>query len=377
VTVVGDYSSRVRAAVVLLGLASILELLVKTIGATFQAHDDLQTLTVARLVQRLWTAVVGIAALALGAGVVDVAAIYLGGTAVALVYLARSLIGRGLAPPVVLSLTHAWWLVVASFPLGLTVVFSAIVFRADATILSLMKDNLAVGLYGAAYQLLEATLFVTYAFVAAIWPTLSRLTSATRPSIGEAYEGACKVIASSLLPLGTGFVFFARPVTELVYGDGYAHAVLAVRLLGGAVAVYGISYLSSYLLISQDRQAIIAWVTAAVAVENVVLNVLLIPPYSLDGAAAATSISEASLAALFVGFCVRQIGRISVSRILLGPAIGSAGIVAVAVVVGASLPALMIAAVIYLLLLLSVERWLHPADVRLALDAVRRGRVVS
>ena len=163
---------------------------------------------------------------------------------------------------------------------------------------------------------------MSYAFVAAIWPTLSRLGSATRPSIAEAYEGACKVLASLLLPLGTGFVLFAEPVTELVYGDAYAHAVPAVRLLGGAVAVYGLSYLSSYVLVSQDRKAVIAWVTAAVAVENVVLNLLLIPPYSLEGAAAATSISEASLALLLAGFCVRDTGRISLSRILLGPAIG-------------------------------------------------------
>jgi O-antigen/teichoic acid export membrane protein len=377
VATIGDYSNRVRVAVLLLGFASVIELISKTIGATFQAHHDLRPLTVAGVIQRLWTAVVGIAALALGAGVVLVAAIWFSGAVAGLAYAARSLIARGLAPRVTLSGRHTRWLVVTSFPIGVTLIFSTIVFRADATILSLMKSNVVVGLYGAAYQLLEATLFLSYAFVAAVWPTLSQLGPTTRPTIGQAYESACKVLAALLLPLGTGFVLFAEPVTELVYGGAYADAVTAVRLLGGAVAIYGLRYLSAYVLIAQDRQAIIALVTAAIAVENVALNLVLIPSFSLEGAAAATSISEASMAVLLVGFCLRRIGRISVSRILAGPAIGCAAITVVALVGGANIPTLAVAAVTYLLVLLIVERLLHPADVRVTLDALRHGRVFS
>ena len=42
-------------------------------------------------------------------------------------------------------------------------------------ILSQLKGNDAVGFYGVAYRLLESTLFITYTFVAALLPTLSRL----------------------------------------------------------------------------------------------------------------------------------------------------------------------------------------------------------
>jgi O-antigen/teichoic acid export membrane protein len=377
VVTIGDYSGRVQAAVVLLGFAAVIDLLAKTVSATFQAHHDLRPFAVALFIERLCTATLGIAALALGAGVTAVAAIYLCAAIVAFAYITRALIVRALGPRITLSSKHLRWLVTTSFPLGLTLIFNTIVFRADATILSLIKDNVQVGLYGAAYQLLESTLFVSFAFVAAIVPILSRLGATTVPSLGEAYEGACKVLVALLLPLGTGFVLFAEPVTRLVYSDEYTDAATAVRLLGGAVALYGLSYLSSYVLIAQDRQRLIPWVTALVAAENVALNLVLIPSYSFRGAAAATSISEATLALLLVGSCLRGVGRISPSRILTGPVTGCAVIVAIALLGGENLPTLAIAAVSYPPVLLLVERRLHPADVRLALAAVRRQRVPS
>ncbi len=375
---IGGYDSHVRLAVVLFGFASVIDLVTKTIGATFQAHHDLRPFAAAGVIQRLWTAAAGIAVLAaLRGGVVDVAAIYLGGSVLALAYASRALVARGLAPPIGISAGNLRWLFLTAFPIGLTLIFNTIVFRADATILSLMKGSAAVGIYGAGYQLLESTLFISYAFVAAIWPTLSQLGTTTRPTIGQVYERACKVLASLLLPLGAGFVLFGGPVTRLVYGGGYADAVTTVRLLGGAVALYGLSYLSSYALIALDRPAILAWVTAAVAAENVGLNVLLIPHFSFDGAAAATSISEVSSAVLFTGFVIHRIGRVSPTRVLLGPVLGCGTMTAVALVVGANLPALAIAVLSYVVVLFVVEHRLYPEDVRFTLDAVRRSRAVG
>ena len=140
-----------------------------------------------------------------------------------------------------------------------------------------MKGNSAVGLYSSAYRLLESTLFISYAFVAAVLPTLSRLCPTTSPTIAEAYALGLKGIVAVLLPIGTAFVLFAEPVIRLIYGDDFLPAVSAMRLLGAAAALYGVSYLGSYLLVSQDRTRVIPWVTAAVAVLNIALNLALIP----------------------------------------------------------------------------------------------------
>ena len=205
--------------------------------------------------QRYVTAAVGIVAMLGGAGVVAVAAIYLGGALLALVYGAWRL-ARRVRPSALVSPGRARALVRASAALGVLVLLQTALFRLDAVILSQLKGNDAVGLYGVAYRLLESTLFLSYTFVAALLPTLSRLTAGTRtPSVGEAFELGLKLIAmraaggrrraSCCSPSRWSTSSTRRPTTR---------PSRPVRLLGGAAAFYGVSYLAAHVLIAQRRQ---------------------------------------------------------------------------------------------------------------------------
>ena len=86
VAFVGGYTAEVRAAVAILAVAAVVELLAKSFYATFQALDDMRPVAMSFIVQRYVTAAVGIVAMLAGAGVVAVAAVYLGGALLALAY---------------------------------------------------------------------------------------------------------------------------------------------------------------------------------------------------------------------------------------------------------------------------------------------------
>jgi O-antigen/teichoic acid export membrane protein len=377
VAVFGDYDPNVQLVVVILAFAVLLELIAKTVFAAFRAFEDMAPIASTLVLQRFLTAGVGITALALGGGVLAVSLIYLAGAAVALVYVSRGLIKRAVRPRLRLSYPRARWLALTALPIGVSGIFSAVAFRIDATMLSLFKGNGAVGLYGAAYRLLESTLFLSYAFVAAAVPTLSRLRRETTPSIAEGYETSAKVMVAVLLPLGVGFALFAEPVTLLLYGDEFEAATGAVRLLGGAAALYGISYLSAYVLLSQNRQRAIAWITGVVAVENILLNLVLIPRYSFMGAAFVTTVSEATLALLTVVVALRATGRVSFARIFSGPAVACFGMGAAAAVLGTGILGMVIAVLVYVLALVGVEHRLWPADLRMLADAINWRRAAA
>jgi len=261
----------------------------------------------------------------------------------------------------------------SSFSIGLASAFGLVLFRADATILGLIKGDVAVGIYGAAYRLLESTLFLGYNVVTAAYPTMSRLDRSTSPTIGEAYEAALKALVVIFLPIGAFLVLFGGPFISLVYGDAFDEAENAVRLLGAAAALYPISYLSGYVLVSQDRQRLIPWITGAVAAENVVLNLLVIPHYSYDGAAAVTSLSELTHATAFLVVAMTVTGPVSPSRIGTGAAAGVAAMLAVALLAGSNLAGAAVAVALYPLVVLGVERLRHPDDVR-AITALVRAR---
>ena len=122
------------------------------------------------IVQRGSMAGVGIVALLAGAGLVEVGVIFFGA---ALLGLANSIIWLRLrvARPRVTVDPHLWKaLAKAGAPLGTALLLYAILLRVDATLLSFLggDDNAEVGIYGAAFRLVEATMFVSLAFSGAV-----------------------------------------------------------------------------------------------------------------------------------------------------------------------------------------------------------------
>ena len=368
---VAGYDAEVRAAVALLAVAAVVELASKSLYATFQGHDDMRPVAVSLVIQRWVTAAAGILAMLLGAGVVTVSAIYLGGALLAFVYAAARLVAMRIGASRALSAEGTRTLLGMSVALGITLIVQTVLWRVDAVLLSLIDGNAAVGVYGVAYRLLESTLFISYSFVAALMPTLARASRDSDPPLGVAFEGGAKLMVATLLPLGAVFALFPEPILTLIYGSEFDDAIGPLRWLAPATAVYGLGFLSATLLIAQGRQGLLPWFTGAILVINVVLNLLLIPAYSYDATAAVTSLSELMLAVACVVAVLKLTGPVSAWRIAAGPVIGCLAIGAVALLAGTGLVALVVAGVVYALVLLAVERRLFPADVRLMRDTLR------
>ena len=372
--VIGVLAGHGRSAVIvvaILAVSAFIELMAKTLYSVFLGLEDMRPPSAALLIQRTASALGGIGALLAGAGVVTVAALYLGGVVVAFAWTARRVAARA-HPRRWFNATSARSLLLTSMPSGINVLLSTVLFRVDTLILALFKGTAAVGLYGAAYRLLESTLVLSYAVAVAMLPTLSRLSRASVPSVAEAYAGGAKVIATTLTPIGCTFALFAEPLIETIYGAEYAPAATALRLLGGAATLYGFSHLALYVLIAQGRQRTIPWITAGVVLLNVALNLTLIPRFSIDAAAFATSASELVLAVLMTGAALRVTGRVPARRVLAGPLAGAAAMAATALVAGTTLAALALALLAYVVTVFLVERWLHPADLHLVADLLRR-----
>lgn len=359
-----------RIVVALLGIAVVAELLRGTCFAVFEAHERFVYIPIALIAQRLVANSIALGALFAGAGVVTVAAIYLGGAVFAFA-VAFVLMVRYVERPRLRIEPRIWsTLMKAAIPLGLAGVFGTVLFRVDATMLAAFKPKSVVGNYGAAYRLFEATLFLGWSSGAAVYPVYSRLDHA---ALGRVFERSIKLVAGLSFPLGVAATVLARPAIELFYGSGYNQAVGALQLLGPAIAFYGVAYLSALLLASQRRQRILTLIMGVAAIENILGNLVLIPAFSLNGAAAGTSISQVLVAAPLLIACSRAVGGIRWTRMLAGPAIASAVAAgAMVALVGLPVVALFAGAVVYLLVLAALERVFFPDDLRGMMQLLRR-----
>src|SRR4051794_15856326 len=81
----GGYGAATRLATLLIGLGVAFEVMAKSWGAIFQAHERLELVSLGLIIQRVLTAVVGIAVLTAGGGLVAAAFVYMAGALVGLV----------------------------------------------------------------------------------------------------------------------------------------------------------------------------------------------------------------------------------------------------------------------------------------------------
>lgn len=368
------YPERVVTLTLLLGFATVLNILGASALGVFQAYERMEYHVYSTLPQKYLSAGLGIAVLLLGGSIVAVAAGVLIASGVGLV-IAFVLQFRFFRRPPLRIHAGRWRAIVRdAMPFGLQELFAQVLFRIDIVLLSLYTSSAVVGWYGASYRLLEASLFVSWSVASAVMPMFSYLGEDTRPSLSTVYEKSVKFLLALTVPIGVVLVVEAEALIELIYGlERFDPSVGALRLLGGALILYAVTHLTGALVLARRRGGPFVWATAGVALLNVALNLVLIPRLSLDGAAAATLISELVLVVLALVLAQRLLGRLRLMAMASGPLVAGAamGIVMIALN-GELLLTLPLGTLAYLLVLCAFEFRRFREDAEVARSILRR-----
>ncbi len=370
---VAGYDDQTRETVWLLAIGFVLDAVANTIYSVFLAHERNGLIAAVVVVQRVGAAAAGLTVLALGYGVVAVAATYSAAAAVGLV-MASVLLVRKIGLPRRSVSTRGWMrLTAVSLPFALQDVFSVLLFKLDAVILSLMATQAAVGVYGAAYRLLESSLFITFALTGAFAPMYTYLTAHSEPTVGAAFERSLKLALVGLTPIAVVFGVLAEPICRLLFGAGLEDAADPLRFLAPVVALIGIVTLASSLIVSRRNPMVMVWSTAGIVLLNVILNVLLIPSWDETGAAVAMLASEVAFMIVVVPLAARTVGGVRWLPTISGPLLAGAAMIPLLFLLeGVPLVAVAVGSAAYLLVLVVVERLVAPRDVELVSRIARR-----
>lgn len=248
-------------------------------------------------------------------------------------------------------------LVRAALPLLLASVFTVIAYRIDTVMLSLMKGDAAVGLYSAAYQLINALGFIPVAFTAALLPVLSRLHITGQDSLRFAYQKSFKYLLLVALPIAVATMLVADRIILGIYSSGFSEAAAALRILIWGIPFSFINSLLVTIVVSINRQDLITRVAFLSMVLNVIGNLLLIPKYSYTGASISTVVTGALGCALYLYFVSRLVCRVELHRLIVKLAI-ACGVMAGSLILLQHLNLFLvvpIAAIIYLAVLLLLK----------------------
>ena len=251
-------------------------------------------------------------------------------------------------------------------------IFTVVLFKVDAVILSLIATQAAVGVYGAAYRVFETTLFIPYALSGAFSAMYTYLSHDSEPTVGIVFERSIKLAVMVLTPTAILFGVLARPLVEAIYGADFGDAAAPLELLAPTVLLIGVIVLAGTLVVSRSDPKPMIRITAVMALLNIGLNFALIPSHGAVGAAAAMLITEAVFAVVVVRMAMAIGGELAPVRTLAGALIAAVPMTAVALLLHHSfLPALAASTAVYVVALIAAERVISPADLRFGVSILR------
>jgi O-antigen/teichoic acid export membrane protein len=266
---------------------------------------------------------VGVAALAGGVGVFTGALAYTVGAVVHLIgtlVWSRSLWRRaevGDAPESAAGMLVA--MIRESLPLAVTGIFIAIYFRLDSVMLNAMQGPHAVGLYGSAYRFFEAMVILSAAYRSVLFPFMSRRADGPSESLAVLCRKSFRLHLILTIGVAVLFTVLSPRLITLLLGREYLAASSALRILMWALPGAFMADMLLHLLVAQRRQFDTTRAVAVTAVFNVALNLILIPRFSIVGAAIATVASEMlSFGLMFVAFS-RTVPPLGLARAVRAP----------------------------------------------------------
>lgn len=251
------------------------------------------------IVTRVAAFALALAALALHGGVLAVGAMQvvagLLGVPIVLVAASRFAVAPRLRAPGALVRE----MLAGGLPFAATAVLVMVYFRIDVLMVSQMRGERSVGLYGAGTNVLFAALIASQVLVSALFPVIARERSLAEPAARAVSRRAMTLSLLMSLPFAVGAWLVPGPVLVLLFGAEYAGAARSFTWLIATLPVLFVTNLVGNALGAVGRQRAVLVIAGVNVLVNVGLNLVLIPRLDYAGAALATLLTELGALAMF------------------------------------------------------------------------------
>lgn len=286
------YPMVVRAGIALAAMAVLATTIASAISPILQARLRMTPIALADAARAIVYVLGIVAVIAISGGVLGFVGATIAGAVVALAITYAG--ARRLLRITIAFDRHLWRLALASsFALGAALFIHTIYFRVDTVLLSVLKSQADVGIYGFAYRFYETLLVIPVLFTASVLPVVARDFAIPGADLRQALQRSLDFLVLAGLPLAVGGIVLAPELTRLLAGSEFADSVAPLRILLAGLVFSFVAALFGTLLIASNRQVAGLVLSLSVLVLNVILNLALIPIYSYYAAAALTSASEA------------------------------------------------------------------------------------
>lgn len=177
-----------------------------------------------------------------------------------------------------------------SISLGIILIVNILYLKIDTLLLSIFKSSTEVAIYGVAYSLILTFMTVPGIIMTSLVPsmTISKTTEELKSIVEKAYIYlailACLFVA--------GGYAVRESVVIVISNDEFRLAAVPFAILCFATAFSFMNNVFGFASVAINKHHKLVFVSIGTLLLNVLLNIVLIPKYSVIGAAWATVVSE-------------------------------------------------------------------------------------
>lgn len=162
----------------------------------------------------------------------------------------------------------------------------------DTLLLGALGSPAAVAAYEIVWRLSGIANIATNAVVSVYYPRFTALvTEDSVDMLRNRGRQSYYYAAAPVLPLLGGGIVVGSDLISIAYGSVYGYAATALAILLVGRLAYAFGRVSTTLLYAHDDDKEVARVEAVALTANVALNLVLIPPLGIVGAAVATTVA--------------------------------------------------------------------------------------
>ncbi len=219
-------------------------------------------------------------------------------------------------------------IIARSWPIGASIFFNLIYLRGDILFLSLWRPDAEVGIYGAAYKVVDVVTVVPVMYMGLILPMLvSIFADRQKEKFNKLLQQTFDFFSVLGFPIAAGSIVSGVAVMELIAGSEFRQSGEVLAIFGLAMLMIFFNSLFGHAVVGVGKQRPMVWAYFAVAAVTIAGYVAFIPTYGIWAAAWWTVIAE-TLIGIISFVVVSRISNFTPNLILTARAIFSSLIMA-------------------------------------------------
>lgn len=320
---VGTFNEVTKNVVYLIGSSVIINAFGGIFSSLFRAYEQMEYQSISEILNSVILFVGILICVFTKQSVIGVALVYVIASLAVLVYnFAVSTKNYGL---IHFQADFTFWkyMILTAYPLAITSIFALISFKMNTILLNMLATSAAVGEYTAAFNLMQALIFIPTVFSTAIMPIFAKLYVDSREMLAYSYKKSLKYLTIISMPIAVGTTVLSGKIITFIYGPAYVNTIPVLELIIWALPAIFLSYILGTSIASINKQHETVKATFMCLLFSTIGNYILIKMFGGVGAAMITVLNEMSMV-IFYMYIMHKYGySVPLRDILTKPFIAS------------------------------------------------------